>query len=124
MSSPSPAGVPALPPLQIGPDSPSNTDNIELDASVHHPFDEERNSRKIKTKEVLPWHHTAEVLHQAVNAKVVEGGWVGGDEWFGSIESCVELMRVLRVAFNLHCQAEPELLSDEGIACYSLCLTW
>ena len=46
MSSPSPAGVPALPPLQIGPDSPSNTDNIEFDASVHHPFDEEKEQQE------------------------------------------------------------------------------
>ena len=42
-------------------------------------------------------YHTAEVLRQAENANVVEGGWVGGDAWFGSIESCVELMRVLKL---------------------------
>ena len=42
MLSPSPAGVPTLPPFQIGPDSPSNTDNIDFDAVVHHPFDEEK----------------------------------------------------------------------------------
>ena len=42
-------------------------------------------------------YHTAEVLRQAENANVVEGRWVGGDAWFGSIESCVELMRVLKL---------------------------
>jgi hypothetical protein len=36
-SSPSPAGVPALPPLQIGPDSPSNTDNIKQEKELPHP---------------------------------------------------------------------------------------
>ena len=37
---------------------------------------------------------SAEVLHQAKNSNVIEGGWVGGDAWFGSIESCVELKRM------------------------------
>jgi hypothetical protein len=46
MLSPSPAGVPALPSLQIGPDSPSNKDNIEFNASVHHPFDEEKEQQE------------------------------------------------------------------------------
>ena len=40
-------------------------------------------------------YHTAEVLHQAKNSKVIKGGWVGGDAWFGSIESVVELHQVL-----------------------------
>ncbi|KAL3803411.1 hypothetical protein HJC23_009375 [Cyclotella cryptica] len=59
MSSPSPAGVspagvPALPPFQIeGPDSPSNTDNNEFDASVHHPFDEEKEQQEEEGG--LPW---------------------------------------------------------------------
>lgn len=39
MSSPSPTVVPALPPMQIGPDSSSNIDQIEFDASVNNPFD-------------------------------------------------------------------------------------
>ena len=38
---------------------------------------------------------TAEVLRQAEESKVEKGGWVGGDAWFGSIESCVELNRRL-----------------------------
>ena len=44
-------------------------------------------------------YHTAKVLRQAENAKVLEGGWVDGDAWFSSIESwsCVELMRVLKL---------------------------
>ena len=40
-------------------------------------------------------YHTAEVLQQAEGANVVRGGWVGGDAWFGSIESCVELKKCL-----------------------------
>jgi hypothetical protein len=41
--------------------------------------------------------HTAEVLRQAIGAGVVAGGWVGGDAWFGSVMSCVELMTRLKV---------------------------
>jgi hypothetical protein len=33
-------------------------------------------------------YHTAEVLRQAEDSNLVEGGWVGGDAYFGSIESC------------------------------------
>ena len=40
-------------------------------------------------------YHTAEVLWQAESANVVRGGWVGGDAWFGSIESCIELKKHL-----------------------------
>lgn len=40
-------------------------------------------------------HHTAEVLRQAEESEVEKGGWVGGDAWFGSIESGVELMKRL-----------------------------
>ena len=41
--------------------------------------------------------HTAEVLRQVEGAGVVEGGWVGGDAWFGSIASCVEIMKRFKV---------------------------
>ena len=37
--------------------------------------------------------HVAEVLRQAEGAEVLEGGWVCGDAWFGSVNSCVELMK-------------------------------
>lgn len=40
-------------------------------------------------------YHTAEVLRQAEGANVLRGGWVGGDAWFGSIESCIELKKRL-----------------------------
>jgi len=33
----------------------------------------------------------AEVLHQVEGAKVKPGGWVGGDSWFGSVLSAVEM---------------------------------
>ena len=35
--------------------------------------------------------HTAEVLRQIEGAGLGDGGWVGGDAWFGSIMTCVEL---------------------------------
>jgi len=37
--------------------------------------------------------HTAEVLRLVTNAKIPEGGWVGGDSWFGSIMTAVEVMK-------------------------------
>ena len=37
--------------------------------------------------------HDAKTLHQAKGAQVKRGGWVGGDAWFGSINSCVKLKR-------------------------------
>ena len=30
-------------------------------------------------------YHCAEVLRQCEESKVIEGGWVGGDAWFGSV---------------------------------------
>jgi hypothetical protein len=41
--------------------------------------------------------HTAEVLRQVEGAGVQRGGWVGGDAWFGSIMSSVEVLKQLRV---------------------------
>ena len=37
--------------------------------------------------------HVAEVLRQAESSKVTKGGWIGGDAWFGSVNTCVELMK-------------------------------
>jgi hypothetical protein len=39
----------------------------------------------------------AEVLWQADGSGVVEGGWIGGDAWFGSVMTCVELMKRKKV---------------------------
>ena len=36
--------------------------------------------------------HVAETLRQCESANVAEGGWVGGDAWFGSLPCVVELM--------------------------------
>jgi hypothetical protein len=36
--------------------------------------------------------HTAEVLRLVEGAQIPEGGWVGGDSWFGSIATAVEVM--------------------------------
>lgn len=41
--------------------------------------------------------HTAEVLRQVQGANVVEGGWVGGDSWFGSVATAIEVRRRLNV---------------------------
>jgi hypothetical protein len=35
--------------------------------------------------------HTAEVLLQIEGANVVDGGWVGGNAWFGSLIAAVEV---------------------------------
>jgi hypothetical protein len=37
--------------------------------------------------------HSAEVLRQVEGAEVVPGGWVGGDAWFGSVMTCVEVKK-------------------------------
>jgi hypothetical protein len=42
-------------------------------------------------------HHCTEVLRQCEERKVVEGGWVGGDAWFGLVESCLELKKRFNV---------------------------
>jgi hypothetical protein len=41
--------------------------------------------------------HAAEVLRQVEGAKIPPGGWVGGDAWFGSVLSSVEV----KVRFNV-----------------------
>ncbi len=37
--------------------------------------------------------HVVEVLQQAERSQVARGGWISGDAWFGSVNSCVELMK-------------------------------
>ena len=37
--------------------------------------------------------HTAEVLRQVEGAGIPTGGWVGGDSWFGSVASAVEVYK-------------------------------
>jgi hypothetical protein len=41
--------------------------------------------------------HTAEVLRQVEGADVASGGWVGGDAWFGSVMTAVEVMKRMEV---------------------------
>lgn len=41
--------------------------------------------------------HVAETLRQCESAKLADGGWVGGDAWFGSIPCVVELKKKLNV---------------------------
>ena len=35
--------------------------------------------------------HVAEVLRQCEGAQLVDGGWVAGNAWFGSIPAVVEV---------------------------------
>ena len=42
-------------------------------------------------------YHCADVLRQCEESKVVKGGWVGRDSWFGSVESCLELKKRFNV---------------------------
>ena len=41
--------------------------------------------------------HTAEVLRQVKGAGIQKGGWVGGDAWFGSVMTLVEVMKQFEV---------------------------
>jgi hypothetical protein len=41
--------------------------------------------------------HAVEVLRQIEGAKVVEGGWCGGDDWFGSMVTALEVKKRLCV---------------------------
>jgi len=40
---------------------------------------------------------TAEVLMQVENSEVKRGGWVGGDAWFGSVVTAVEVHKTLGI---------------------------
>ena len=42
--------------------------------------------------------HTAEVMRQVDGANVPPNGWVGGDAWFGSVSSAIEVYK----KFNVH----------------------
>jgi hypothetical protein len=41
--------------------------------------------------------HTAELLRQVEGANVVSGGWFGGDAWFGSFMTAVEVKKRMEV---------------------------
>jgi hypothetical protein len=41
--------------------------------------------------------HAEEVLRQIKGENVVEGGWVGGDAWFGSMVTALEAKKRLNV---------------------------
>ena len=41
--------------------------------------------------------HVAEVMRQCEGAKLCDGGWVGGDAWFGSIPAVVELKNKMNI---------------------------
>jgi hypothetical protein len=76
--------------------------NVEEQQTKSFYFKDDDATRKQLIQTSLPGNipmqaHTAEVLRQAVGAGVVPGGWVGGDAWFGSVMTCVELMTRLGV---------------------------
>jgi hypothetical protein len=59
-------------------------------------------AQQLHEQSVMPQHkfisaHCAEVLRQVKNSGLEQGGWVCGDVWFGSIQSCIELHRQLGV---------------------------
>lgn len=54
-----------------------------------------RSSNQVQFAKGRVIYHTAEVLRQAEGANVFRGRWVGGNAWFGSIESCIELKKCL-----------------------------
>jgi len=37
--------------------------------------------------------HMSEVIQLVEGAKILAGGWVGGDSWFGSVVTAVEVMK-------------------------------
>jgi len=41
--------------------------------------------------------HVAETLRQCESANLADGGWIGGDAWFGSIPCVVELKQKLNI---------------------------
>ncbi len=43
--------------------------------------------------------HTAEVLRLVNNAGITKGGWVGGDSWFGSVTTAVEVIHFISAYF-------------------------
>ncbi len=45
--------------------------------------------------------HTAEVLRLVKNAGIPNRGWVGGDSWFGSVTTAVEVTYITIVAHPL-----------------------
>ncbi|CAB9499209.1 unknown protein [Seminavis robusta] len=55
-----------------------------------------RETTSLPGSPVMPGH-AAEVLRQVRDAKVERGGWCGGDAWFGSVATCVELKKRLGV---------------------------
>lgn len=59
-------------------------------------------SEETKTKTHMPngedmYCHIAECLRQAEGAQLREGGWMGGDAWFGSVPCAIELMKILGI---------------------------
>jgi len=58
--------------------------------------------------------HTAEVLRQVENAGVEEGGWVGGDAWFGSVMTLVEVKKRFGVYSTWIIKNNSKFLSSEG----------
>ena len=65
--------------------------------------------------------HVAECLRQAEGAGLQEGGWLGGDAWFGSLNCCVELKKKTQCFLHFHHQTAAQLLPQGGSPCSSSC---
>jgi hypothetical protein len=42
------------------------------------------------------------VLHKVEGENLVGGGWVGGDTWFGSVMTSVEVKKMLGMGLGFH----------------------
>jgi len=78
------------------------TTGIMVTQDVVQGLSEQRDKQYDGDVSSLPLHepimaHVAETLRQCESANLVNGGWVGGDAWFGSIPCVVELMKKLGV---------------------------
>jgi Transposase IS4 len=78
--------------------------DVQMDAEVQarkkyyfsDPVSQTRELTSLPDRSEVPIH-TAEVLRQVERSKVIEGGWVGGDAWFGSVATSVEVFKRMGV---------------------------
>ncbi len=104
-----------LPHITHEPRKPKDLGNMDRNAAecktgiiVHHDIVEGPSTQRLKKYQVDPddetklcrshlpqgepiMDHVAECLRQVEGANLSEGGWTGGDAWFGSVPCCVEL---------------------------------
>ena len=69
--------------------------DLQSQRSKKYLEDENTQSHMPKGESILS--HVAECLRQAEGSGLQEGGWMGGDAWFGSLNCVVELKKRLNV---------------------------